>query len=363
MKYIKQLDSIRAIAVILVICSHLLPSSAVINFTPNGIIGVTIFFVLSGFLITKILLDDKNLIVSSYVPISTIIKNFYAKRTLRIFPIYYLTIFGLLLVENKTGTHIKSAFIYFLTYTSNIYFFNIRGWDETISHLWSLAVEEQFYLIWPWIILLFNKKHLLKVITLFILIGSLSQLLMYGVKMSHVLTFTCIDAFGIGALLSWQITFKPQNLNIFLNRLYPFAIISLILFFIEVVQKEWSFLPLRTTISVLTLYILTYILLYHETEKMKFRFILNNRFFIFLGKISYGMYLYHMFVPELLYTKFFTKHVNSHLPYAFFNNFKIQIVFFESLVLLILISWLSYILIEMPFLKLKKYFYAKGKYC
>lgn len=360
MKYIKQLDSVRAIAVLLVICSHWLPSSAAINYTPNGVIGVTIFFVLSGFLITKILLDDKNLIVSSMVPKSTIIKNFYAKRTLRIFPIYYLTIFALLYVEDKTGTHIKSAFIYFLTYTSNIYFFKIQGWDEMVSHLWSLAVEEQFYLFWPLFIIFINNKYMLYIIIGAIAIGFFGKVIMSDINMSHILTFNCFDAFGLGALLSWQTTFRPAPLDKFLIRLTPIAVLCLVLFIIEIFQNGSTHFPLTSLIALLSLWVITYIVNYHETGKLKFGLILNNNFFIFLGKISYGMYLYHMFVPDLVYTKFFNKYVNNHLPSALFNNFQVQIVFFESLALLILISWLSYILIETPFLKFKRHFDTKS---
>jgi len=175
MKYIKQLDSLRAIAVILVIISHWIPATNVINRIPNGAIGVDIFFVLSGFLISKILFDQRNNAELLNIPKFTLVKNFYVRRTLRIFPIYYLTIFVLLLFSKSTGTNIQSAFAYFLTYTSNFYFFKIQTWDGMVSHLWSLAVEEQFYLIWPWIILFSNKKYFLHIITIFILIGVLSN--------------------------------------------------------------------------------------------------------------------------------------------------------------------------------------------
>lgn len=130
MKYIKQLDSIRAIAVILVIISHWLPKTNVLNIIPNGNIGVDIFFVLSGFLITKILFDIRSKAEVLNIPKAILIKNFYVRRTLRIFPIYYLTILVLLLFSKNTGTDIHSAFIYLITYTSNLYFFNIQKWGS-----------------------------------------------------------------------------------------------------------------------------------------------------------------------------------------------------------------------------------------
>jgi peptidoglycan/LPS O-acetylase OafA/YrhL len=196
MTYIKQLDSLRAIAVILVVINHWVPSSHIINKLPNGAIGVDIFFVLSGFLISKILFDSRNNVDLITIPKSVLIKNFYVRRALRIFPIYYLTIFTLLFFSKSTGTDIASSFVYFATYTSNFYFFNIKDWDGMISHLWSLAVEEQFYLIWPGIIFYTKKKYFIYVISGVILIGILSQYLLQNVEMSTLLTFTCFHAFG-----------------------------------------------------------------------------------------------------------------------------------------------------------------------
>lgn len=133
MKYVKELDSLRAIAVIFVIISHWIPQSNIINKIPNGPIGVDIFFVLSGFLISKILFENRNKAEEFNLPKMTLVKNFYVRRTLRIFPIYYLTIFVLLLLSNKTGIDIESGLIYYLTYTTNFYFFNIQYWNGVIS--------------------------------------------------------------------------------------------------------------------------------------------------------------------------------------------------------------------------------------
>lgn len=361
MKYIKQLDSLRAIAVVLVIISHWIPSSNVINSIPNGPIGVDIFFVLSGFLISKILFEQRNNAELLNISKSTLVKNFYVRRTLRIFPIYYLTIFTLLLFSKSTGTDIESAFVYCLTYTSNFYFFYIQRWEGIISHLWSLAVEEQFYLIWPWIILFCNKKYLLHIITLFILIGVLSQYLMSGIKMSSLLTFTCFDAFGLGAFLAWMTTYAKEKLTKFYLIISVIASIATLFFVLDAIEQKWTILPLRTIVSFITIWVITYIIINRETKSLKFKFILNNKILIFLGKISYGLYLYHNIIPGTLNSKIINKYLNPLLPDLLYKKYWGQLFLLENIILLITISWLSFTLLEKRFLNLKKYFDYKNK--
>jgi peptidoglycan/LPS O-acetylase OafA/YrhL len=225
-----------------------------------------------------------------------------------------------------------------------------------ISHLWSLAVEEQFYLIWPWIILLANKKYYPHIIFLFILIGVLSQYLLSGVKMSSQLTFTCFDAFGLGSLLSWITTYLNDKLKRFYLIISGVAIICFLFFIWGVIQNEWTFIPLRTIISVITLWLITYIILYQESDSLRFKFILNNSILIFLGKISYGLYLYHNIIPQILTSKIIDKHFNPILPDLLYKSHWGLLCLIENTFLLLIISWLSYVFIEKKFLDLKRYF-------
>ncbi len=209
MKYIRQLDSIRAFAVFLVILSHWFSPYSAINFFPNGAIGVDIFFVLSGFLITGILLENRKFAEANEFSKSTTVKNFYVRRVLRIFPVYYLFIFLLLIFHEHTGTHIKSAFPYFVTYTSNYYFFNLQEWDGMLSHLWSLSVEEQFYLIWPWVMIFVRRKYFLHAVIIFLCIGIATTNIFIHNNIADLLTTTCFDSFGFGAFLARFSVFKP----------------------------------------------------------------------------------------------------------------------------------------------------------
>lgn len=360
MKYLKQLDSVRAIAVTFVIISHWIPQSYLINKPPNGAIGVNIFFVLSGYLISKILFDHRNEAERLLVPKDRVIKNFYIRRSLRIFPIYYLTVFTLLIFHQHTGTNIKAAFLYFLTYTSNFYFFKIQYWDGMISHLWTLAVEEQFYLIWPWLMLFVNKRYLLHVIIAFILIGVISQYLLMDVNMGVILTFTCFDAFGLGALLAWMLTYESTWIKKFYRILSVLAIISVILFFYGLATAI-VLVPVRTIISFIALWLIAYIVLNQQNDKLKINALLDNRVLIFLGKISYGIYLYHHIIPTALNLKFINKYFNPLLPDFLYKHHWLKLFVVENAILLIVISWLSYELIEKKFLNLKKYFEYENK--
>jgi peptidoglycan/LPS O-acetylase OafA/YrhL len=348
MKHIKQLDAIRAIAVILVLIWHGFPYDHIINRIPNGPIGVNVFFVLSGFLISRILMQDKVQAQQTGISRLRVFKNFFFRRALRIFPIYYLTIFVLWCVNGYADSNIESNMGYFLTYTSNFYFFKIQSWDGILSHTWSLAIEEQFYLVWPWIILYINRKYLLPVIALFITIGIVSQ---YATTTTfgEFLPHTCLDAFGIGAFLAWIMVFRPAALS----RVYPvllkLAIIAFLLLILETYMGYWKIVPLRTIVGVITAWLIAYVLYRRDHIYRPFTWVLNNRPLIFLGKISYGIYLYHPIIPR--YTTGLLVRFNQYIPWL--GN---HLMFLEQSVLVILTAWISWRLVEQPILGLKKYF-------
>ena len=170
-----QLDGLRAVAIALVLAQHLLPLHRLIPnpdklpphklVPPLGFYGVCLFFVLSGFLITRILLAARERVTVGESGVGRQLGVFYARRTLRIFPLYYATLFVLAALEVR---QIWPRLPWHLTYTENWLFsfpasYNAGGFDR---HFWSLAVEEQFYLVWPWLILLTPRRLLLPVMTL-----------------------------------------------------------------------------------------------------------------------------------------------------------------------------------------------------
>lgn len=142
--YMPHLDGLRAFAVGLVIYSHWMPGHYQFKL-PWGSAGVQLFFVLSGFLITGILLRCR----TSVARLSAL-RAFYVRRILRIFPLFYCV---LLLAYVLNIEPVRETVFWHLPYLSNFYFFSIGRWDGDISHFWSLAVEEQFYLFWPAIVM------------------------------------------------------------------------------------------------------------------------------------------------------------------------------------------------------------------
>ncbi len=363
---INSLDSIRTIAVLLVIVSHWLHFSYIKIFD-LGAVGVTIFFVLSGFLITRILLENKKEAETKKIAKLSIIKNFIIRRSLRIFPIYYLTIFILFLLSDKTGTSIKQDFEYYATYSSNIMFFIKQGWDGKLSHLWSLAVEEQFYLIWPWLIVFIKQKYLKYTIIFILIFGILSNYFLAYIFPHHILleilTPACFDAFGAGAILSYLMVYKKDFVPTFTRWLSYLAPVCLLLFVFGSLFQFDTFIPHRTLISVFSLYLIAFTIQFQES--VLHTFLLNNKTLIFLGKISYGIYLYHNFMPWIWQTfvnklNQFNVHIpliNSYMPVKFSG----ALVILERFALLVLISWLSWIIIESPINKLKDRFSYKSQ--
>ncbi|MDQ7947325.1 MAG: acyltransferase, partial [Pedobacter sp.] len=207
LRYIKGLDALRAFAVITVIITHWGPTafhsetlSFLLKLFPNGNFGVDLFFVLSGFLITRILINSR--FENEETDKFQLIKAFFIRRSLRIFPIYFLLVLVLWAIGDKpVGDNIW----YFLTYTSNLLIIEKGNWYSNLSHTWSLAVEEQFYLLWPWIIVFVPKKYLLSAILGFLGLGIVSSLMLYVLcgKLFYILMPPCLIAFSIGATYAY----------------------------------------------------------------------------------------------------------------------------------------------------------------
>ena len=356
--YIPQLDTIRAIAVLLVILHHWLPQDSVLNIMPNGRLGVNIFFVLSGFLITGILLREKDKAEVLKQKKKTIFRNFYIRRSLRIFPIYYLFLFILWMIHDPS---VQSDGSYFYTYTSNYLFYSQEFFPARTAHLWSLGVEEQFYLLWPWLIVFSSRKILPYLILLFLVIGISSNYIITGKGWwSEILTIACFDAFAIGGFLSWLIAYRQDIITKF-QPLFKFFLIPVVLLFILDIFQI-SVIPTRTIHSLLAI-ALIFICLF-KINNRPVNFILNNKWLIRLGKISYGIYLYHLVIPEL---RMAIESVFTNMGYDFMftqampEKFKEAWIFIQNFILLLCIASLSWKFIEKPINKLKDKFTVRPK--
>jgi peptidoglycan/LPS O-acetylase OafA/YrhL len=171
-----------------------------------GLMGVNLFFVLSGFLITGILLDGRAG-ATGRGERWFVIRQFYTRRVLRIFPLFYLTLALLALANVRTVRH---DFFWHFCYLSNVYFFRCGAWQwawSNLSHFWSLAVEEQFYLVWPYLVIFLPVRLLRPVLWGLIGLAPVYRVVMGIVfpqnQLPFVLTVGCLDALGIGALLAF----------------------------------------------------------------------------------------------------------------------------------------------------------------
>jgi peptidoglycan/LPS O-acetylase OafA/YrhL len=212
--HIPELDGLRGIAILMVVVYHAFlfsvrpPTGWISRLASYGLAGVDLFFVLSGFLITGILLKAKG--KSGYFRI------FYAKRALRIWPLYYLLLlvsFGLLpLLLFHTHLHMdelallrsRSVLVYTLL-LQNLWYPGGAG-PTMLAMTWSLAIEEQFYVVWPWLVLLCSRKKLVWVLIAILILSPLVRIwaILQGVSTDAIHFMTCfrLDGISIGALIA-----------------------------------------------------------------------------------------------------------------------------------------------------------------
>lgn len=351
--HIPALDGLRGIAVLMILIYH--------HFgLLGGWMGVDLFFVLSGFLITGILLDKKN--EKGYY------KNFIIRRALRIFPLYYfaLVLFFILLplLINQALLDDLSIYFrdenYFWAYLQNwIFMVKVSEYEQSnraLMHFWSLAIEEQFYLIWPFIIYIFNKKILYKAL-IFIIILALGLRVFYLLQGYHwgygyLNTFSRLDslAFGsLGAVLIRDFNVK-EGIEKIAPKVFYISFILLLILIIILKPNTPSDIIFRTfgfsMISLFFVTLLFFAISVHERNGIKM--IAENRILRFFGKYSYSMYIFHFPIIWLIRPMIYKSLDNEWVGFVIGNSICIAIT--------IIISISTWILIEKPLLNLKKYF-------
>jgi len=371
LKHIKGLDTLRAFAVIMVIITHWgplfdesMPVARFIQtfFVPDGAFGVTLFFVLSGFLITSILLKARpgNGNQNRFVTV----KNFFFRRVLRIFPIYYLLI-GFLYLINFGD--VRANIWYSATYTLNMLCYRTNAWNS-ISHVWTLAIEEQFYLLWPWLIIFTGKKYLKYVFWGAIITGVVSTYFVEVVwgHMDPFLVINCFDAFGIGGFYAWAMAndrIRPK----FEKTVNWLALICWIIYFYWKVcfythnpPQNGIFIG-KTVVSIICLWLVMQVT--NNKSVILRKYLWENRFFNYVGKISYGIYLYHSpFIPLLSPAyKAFLDRLAVQLPAISGMLTSWAFLYWTQLVILLGICTVSYYVIEKPILDLKRFFKYKER--
>jgi peptidoglycan/LPS O-acetylase OafA/YrhL len=353
MKYMHQLDSLRAIAVIAVLAWHFNLFTHTRAHLNTGEIGVSLFFVLSGFLITQILLKYRQDVANGDDTPGDIFKKFYIRRTLRIFPIYYITIIAICVLNYGNA---RSNFFWNLAYLANVKVSLDGIWSHSIAHFWSLSVEEQFYLLWPWLIFYTPKKYLVKSIYCTIAIAPLSRLFFAifipnNDIVGYASTFCCLDFLGFGGLLA-LFTFYKVDSHIQKERLVRSGLfIGAPLFMLLLTCKMAFETPSYLTFFSGTAEALFYVWLISRASENMSGFIgsiLDFKPLVKLGKISYGMYLFHPFIGRFC-TVIFSKLFGIQFDHGF--NF-----FIVSSFATVCFASCSWSILEKPINELKNRF-------
>lgn len=367
-KYFPGIDGLRFVGAFAVILSHIEFLKSIHGFgnlmdfgfykNTNGHLGVILFFVISGYLITYLLLKEYN--KEGRINIW----KFYVRRILRIWPLYYLmvliSVFLIpLLFKNYgfvyTQFKVKESFLYFL-FLPNVAK-SLKYSIDGIVHLWSVGIEEQFYLIWPWIFNFFKKYLKLIFLVIIVAISLLPTFFsflnyngyinldnnVFDVILSNIYQMK-INSMAIGGIFSIIYFYKSKLLSLF----YRFKLEIILIpftFFCWVIGYTFG----KFSDEIYSLLFASIILISSTKEDglFKFEYKLTN----FLGRISYGLYVYHWIVILIVINvlkKFFPSlHVVS------LN----LIIYIFSIGLTILVSFLSYNYFEVKFLKFKSKFY------
>jgi peptidoglycan/LPS O-acetylase OafA/YrhL len=370
-KRLPALDGLRGLAGLLAMWNHAFQvyrpedhylDHLVFGLAMTGWIGVDLFFVLSGFLITGILYDSK--------ASPRYFVNFYGRRTLRVFPLYYAVLIGIYLLLPLVPHPMATAYpaastsdqVWFWTYLSNFRIATLGEWYPTLipNVTWSLAIEEQFYLVWPLVVLSFSGPALMRVCgVLFVTaLGLRLALSALGAEpiVSYVLPFTRMDALSAGSFVAILLRTPGGQVQaiVWSRRLAPVALIMLLaigsgdfgLNWGRTIVHTWGFSLVAVFFAAVTVLGITGSL-GPGTSRL-----LETATLRMFGKYSYALYLLHGPVGTLVKV-FYEPSASFHMGLAF----PPALVFFLLTTLLSLaFAWLSWRLVEQPFIRLQRHF-------
>ena len=352
--YRKEIDVLRAVAVLAVVFYHAKFQFYNIEFFEGGYLGVDIFFVISGYLISRNLFKE-------YINTNSInFKSFYLRRVKRLAPIFFTVItifyFVAFIYYSPWGfLNFSKSVISSIFFLSNYYFSQIStvyGSEDSLYipflHTWSLSVEEQFYLIFPtlfFLIFKFRKKNILVITCIIIFISFIfsvyfqtthPQLNFYNFfsRIWEILTGSVIAYFEIFKN-KFYIKISRQNLFNSMARISYLGLFLCFLFFNEDTAHPGALTALPI--------VFTSLIIINRNKNSKFYKLIENKYFVYLGLISYSLYLWHY--PLFSFTRLYFRRAEILLT----NEIKIFLIFLS-----IIISFFSYKLIEKPLRYSKK---------
>ena len=357
------LDGVRAIAILMVIACHsaIGPSgatwaqSATLRLAGLGWAGVDLFFVLSGFLITGILMDARDA--------SHPLRNFYARRVLRIVPVYVVFLLFSIWIAPFVGSssvaesaQLQKTQIWYWTYSQNI-LIALQNWSGSAyptQHLWSLAVEEQFYLLWPLAALLMTPANLRRTAVACIVVAEMCRLgfllhVDYG-PVNYVLLPMRMDTLAAGAFLAC-IYRDPGSWERMLRARKALTLVALVLLLANLISRHTidNQAAVEQAIVYPALVALGTVIVATAAAGNAW---MSNGALRFIARISYGMYVWHLVVRRLILAKVSLPDASS--PHGFWLYY--AVVAFGTLAGTIAVAIVSWYMLEQPVLRLKRFF-------
>jgi peptidoglycan/LPS O-acetylase OafA/YrhL len=351
--FLPGLNGIRAIAACGVLFSHInlalkkfgIYSISLFGFNKEGnpkswVLGehgVTMFFVLSGFLITYLLLKEFE--KTKKIDIA----KFYVRRILRIWPLYFLYIL-LIIAFFWNSLNLDFNLVYYLSFFANIPFVTGQSYIA-MDHLWSISVEEQFYLFWPLLFLfLIQRKSFLSILTLIVIFSVFRIFIWYVSPLSTLALFSVVNRFdcmlfgGLGAYLLHKENRIINVLNMKIVQLACWFVLLLL------IVNKFQFLN-----SIIEIFVVEFITLTIIIGQIKIRnkvVDLENKPLSYIGKLSFGLYVYHPLIITVFY---------KYLNFKYFDSAALNagFIFMSVFCLSILVSHISYFYFEKRFLNVK----------
>lgn len=333
----------------------------------GGGIGVSFFFVLSGFLITYILTVDK-INDGNISP-----KKFFIRRAFRIWPLFYLMVIIALTIPPDFAQHIgfhmngggyEPDWRFSLTFTENIHMIIQDNVPKTtpLSVFWSLCIEEHFYILWMIVFFFMKRKWIPYFLISSVVFAIIFRMIEPGLYQNEIVEwhglFSNLDYFAVSGLLGYYVASDYQKVANWVNKIpftyrvaYVIGVVLMIYFLAAIFEHDNYLLNiLRYTITAI---IFTGLLLVFVPADSKLRFSEKN-VFTKLGKISYGLYVYHI--------------IWVHVVYKFYRDYSIEVDTLRNYLLFLMItfsltvvtSYLSYRFFEKPFLKWREKIFKKA---
>lgn len=356
-----ELDGVRGIAILLVTLYRFTkewdPTAHwVLGFSETysefGQRGVDLFFVLSGFLITGILLDTKH--ARDYF------KNFIVRRALRIFPLYFSALaVCLFILPPVLATNVfdlpRSNQLFLWTYTSNFYMTWTNSWCfGPLDHFWSLAVEEHFYLVWPAVVFFFSSKALIRISLAMIFVVCITRAAValnpeYALAVDTFSIFRC-DALMLGAVLAAAMRNGLSSDTVTAVSKHLLSVLIVACLVVVLAGYRWLGLT-HTLFGLLWVALLAAVVTRSRSHRLS-RY-LRSPWLQWLGKYSYGMYVIQLPVVTLLPLSW----IASQMPWLGNASLFLSVAYVVALFAATsALAFVSYHLLEKPFLNMKRFF-------